>query len=239
MAAATSPSEVRDMPGWYGKLASLGDFAHRRLPPEWLRACDAWLAVALQGARERLGDRWLEVYLTAPLLRFAWAPGVVDSQWWFGLLMPSCDSVGRYYPLLVVHPRAQPPQDRIALDHLECWYERMAQAAMQTLNEAQGSVDALESALLDAPPWPTAGRGPAIASSEGAAGEHHRLGRAAPLSQWLHALAARELGTRLAGCTVWWRVTPGGSEDTVDIVQGLPDGEALARLLSGAPPPQR
>ena len=50
----------------------------------WLRACDGWLAVALQGARERLGERWLEVYLTAPLLRFAWAPGVVDGQWWFG-----------------------------------------------------------------------------------------------------------------------------------------------------------
>jgi len=234
MATAASLSEVRDVPGWYGKLASLGDFAHRRLPPEWLRACDDWLAVALQGARERLGERWLEVYLTAPLLRFAWAPGVVDSQWWFGLLMPSCDSVGRYYPLVVVHPRAQPPQDRIALDHLECWYDRVAQAAVQTLNDAHGSVDTLEAALQDMPPWPTPGRGPAIASHADAVGEHHRLGRGPPLSQWLPALAARELGNRLGSCTVWWRVGTAGGDDTVDIVQGLPDGAALAQLLSGA-----
>jgi type VI secretion system protein ImpM len=236
MAAAAPLSDVRDVPGWYGKLASLGDFAHRRLPPEWLRACDGWLAVALPGARERLGERWLEVYLTAPLLRFAWAPGVVDSQWWFGLLMPSCDSVGRYYPLVVVHPRTQPPQDRIALDHLECWYERVGQAAVRTLNDAQGSVDALESALQEVPPWPTPGRGPAIASQADATGEHHRLGRAAPLSQWLHALAARELGARLAGCTVWWRTGAAGGDDTIDVLHGLPDGAALARLLSGAAP---
>ena len=38
--ASASLGEVRDVPGWYGKLASLGDFAHRRLPPEWLRACE-------------------------------------------------------------------------------------------------------------------------------------------------------------------------------------------------------
>ena len=235
MSSTPDLREVRDLPGWYGKLSSLGDFAHRRLPPEWLRVCDGWLSGALQGARAQLGERWLEIYLTAPLLRFGWAPGVVDGQWWFGLLMPSCDSVGRYFPLLVAHPRAQPPQDRIALDHLECWYERVAGAAMQTLVDGHGSVEALESALQDTPPWPTPGRRPAIASQVDAAGEHHHLGRSPPLSQWLQALAARDFGARLAGCTVWWRVTAAGTDDSVDIVRGLPDGSMLAQLLAGAP----
>jgi type VI secretion system protein ImpM len=224
-------SESRDAPGWYGKLATLGDFAQRRLPQPWLATCDAWLSGAMRSSREQLGERWLEVYLTAPLLRFAWTPGVVDPQWWFGLLMPSCDSVGRYFPLLIAHPRMRPPEDRIALDHLELWYEHLAQAAMRTLNDGQGSVEALEAALHDAPPWPTPGRGPLMPAQTMSQGHHLRLGRSATLSQWLHALAAQELNSRLAGCSVWWRVTESGVDDSVDIVRGLPQGPAFVELL--------
>lgn len=237
MALPDPVSELRDVPGWYGKLASLGDFAHRRLPPQWLRACDEWMAGAMRGARDGLGDRWLEAYLTAPMLRFGWAPGVVDAQWWFGLLMPSCDSVGRYFPLLIAHPRAHAPQDRIALDHLERWYEHLARSAMHTLNEEQGSLEELEAALRDAPPWPTPGRSPALASIPMAGGDRLALGRAAPLSQWVQALAAREFLTRLAGCTVWWRVTTAGTDDTVAVVRGLPDGPTFANLLAGTSGP--
>jgi len=231
----TTPStkEARDVPGWYGKLSSLGDFAQRRLPPHWLRACDTWLSNAMCSGREQLGERWLDIYLTAPLLRFVWSPGIVDTQWWFGLLMPSCDSVGRYFPLLIAHPRAKPPEDRIALNHLELWFEHIAQAAMGTLNDAEGSVDALESALLDAPPWPTPGSGAAIRQQRDAHGQHLHLGRAAPLSQWLHAFAAQELVSQLSGCTVWWRVTETGAADCVTIIRGLPDGAGLMALLNG------
>ena len=237
MSAAAALLDNPDAPGWYGKLATLGDFAQRRLPPEWVRACDTWLSTALGGAREHLGPRWLDVYLTAPVLRFGWAPGIVDSRWWFGLLMPSCDNVGRYFPLLIAQARAQPPQDRIALDHLDRWYEHLARAAMHTLSDQQGSVEALEAALRDAPPWPTAGRGTGLATQPRGAGEQYRLGRAAPLTHWVQAIAQRELAGRVAGCTVWWRVTAGGSEDTIDIVRGLPDGSTFAALLtaSGVP----
>jgi type VI secretion system protein ImpM len=232
MAWSASHLDTRDAPGWYGKLASLGDFAQRRLPPQWLSACDAWLSGAMRSGREELGDRWLEVYLTAPLLRFAWAPGVVDAQWWFGLLMPSCDSVGRYFPLVIAHPRVRPPEDRIALDHLELWYDHLAQAAMRTLNDEAASLDALEAALHETPPWPTPGHGSAIVASPTDGASHHRIGRAATLSQWLHALAVRELASRLSGCSVWWRVTETGLDDSVDIVRGLPDGTGFVGLLS-------
>jgi type VI secretion system protein ImpM len=226
--------DARDAPGWYGKLASLGDFAHRRLPPQWLNACEAWLPGAMRGAREHLGERWLDTYLTAPVLRFGWAPGVVDAQWWFGLLMPSCDSVGRYYPLLIAQPRAHPPQDRIALDHLERWYEHLAQAAMHTLNEAGGSIETLEAALQDAPSWPTPGRGPALDSRADVRGEQHRLARSAPLAHWMHALAAQQLAARLAGCSAWWRVPALDAGASLDVVKGLPDGAAFAALLAGS-----
>src|SRR5690349_18460064 len=103
-------------PGWFGKLALLGDFASRRMTPEWIQGCDHWLSGAMLASQAALGTRWKEAYLSAPVWRFAWAPGVVDTSWWFGVLMPSCDNVGRYFPLVVAQSRPRPPTDRFALD---------------------------------------------------------------------------------------------------------------------------
>ncbi|MDN3920008.1 type VI secretion system-associated protein TagF [Roseateles violae] len=208
-----------EAPGWYGKLLALGDFASRRLPPHWINACDAWLSGALRVAGARLGERWLEVYLSAPILRFAWAPGIVDGQWWFGVLMCSCDRVGRYYPLLIAQPRPAPPADAAGLEHLDAWFAQLSQAALQTLHD-DGSVAALELALEEAPPWPAMpvmGRN-AIASDAG-------------LARWLPGVAAGELAARLSGHSLWWRT--GGDRAAVlfDIVQGLPDGACFAALL--------
>ena len=225
--------DLEDVAAWYGKVASLGDFVQRRVPPECLQRLDGWLSTAMRDGREQLGERWLDVYLTAPVLRFAWAPGVIDSRWWFGLLMPSCDNVGRYFPLVIVQPRARAPEDRIALDHLELWYEHLAHAAMHTLSEGTDALETLEAALREAPPWPTPGRGSTVTASETLHGDHLGLAPAATLQQWLHGLALRDLQRRLAGCTVWWRVSEGSSGDSVDIVQGLPDGAGFAALLSG------
>ncbi len=225
--AVTPMSEA---PGWYGKLASLGDFAQRRLPPAWVQACDAWLSQVMRHGSERLGEQWLQTYLTAPVLRFAWAPGVLDKQWWFGLLMPSCDNVGRYWPLLVAQPRARPPLDRIALDHLELWYAHVGHAAMQTLNE-HTSVEAFEQALSEAPPWPTPGQASPLSTRSTPTAERYDMPAAAPLSQWLPSLAATELLARVAGCTLWWRPLDDGSAASVSVVHRLPDAEAFVDLL--------
>jgi type VI secretion system protein ImpM len=227
-----SHAQAADMPGWYGKLSGLGDFAGRRLPDAFRAACDPWLASAMAGSRAQLGERWLDVYLTAPVLRFAWAPGVFDTRWWFGVLMPSCDNVGRYFPLLVAHPRPRPPVDRIALDHLDLWLEHVAGAALQTLLE-QTSVEAFEATLADAPPWPTPGHALQLASQVTGGVERFELDRAAPLSHWLPAVSAHELQTRFASHSLWWRQADAGQRAVVHAVRGLPDPATFAELLAG------
>src|SRR5262249_1062826 len=127
----------------------------------------------------------------------------------------------------------QAPRDFIALDHLERWFEHLARAAMRTLDDSGGSVDALEAALRDAPSWPTPGRASALETQAREGASHHSPGRAATLSHWLQAIAVQEFADRLAGCTLWWRVTPDGGGDALDIVHGLPDGRAFAGLLAG------
>jgi len=53
------------------------------------------------------------------------------------------------------------------------------------------------------------------------------------LNQWLHGLALRDMNRRLAGCSIWWRVTEDRAGDSVDILHGLPDGADFAALLTG------
>jgi type VI secretion system protein ImpM len=221
-----------DTPGWYGKLSALGDFAGRRLPEAFRAACDPWLSQAMAGSRAQLGERWLDVYLTAPVLRFAWAPGVFDAHWWFGVMMPSCDNVGRYFPLLVAHPRPRAPVDRIALDHLDLWLEHLAGAAVQTLLE-DASVDAFEAALSNAPPWPTPGANLRLAVHAAGLGTRHELDRGATLNQWLQAVSVHDLQARLAGHSLWWRQTDTTQPASLHTVPGLPDAGTFAALLTG------
>jgi type VI secretion system protein ImpM len=220
-------------PGWFGKLASLGDFAQRRLPADWVRACDDWLSRALAASRAELGERWLDTYLTAPLQRFGWAPGVVDERWWFGVLMPSCDSVGRYFPLVIAQPRRRAPEDRISLDHLELWLDHLARAAMGTLDDGATTVDEFEALLHDAPAWPTAGRRAAAAVPAPALAGSRALERGASLSAWIADVAAGELRATLAGCTLWWSSAGPAAGGVVRIVRGLPSDDDFVDLLEG------
>jgi type VI secretion system protein ImpM len=223
---------AHDAPGWYGKLAMLGDFAHRRLPAEFIAVSDAWLSRAMGASRTQLGDRWLDAYLTAPVLRFAWAPGIAGADWWFGLLMPSCDNVGRYYPLLIAQRRARPPLDRIAVDHLEAWFNHLATAATRTLDTG-ASMENFELALAQAPPWPTSGAPAPLVLSRAAGGERYGLGRRATLFDWLHGVVAQDLCERFAGCSVWWQKGDAGHEASATVVRRLPDPATFAAMLSG------
>jgi type VI secretion system protein ImpM len=198
--------------GWYGKIAALGDFAHRRLPPDWIAHCDAWLSDALATARADLGNRWLDVYLTAPLLAFVWADAVADRHWWTGVLMPSCDSVGRYFPLVVAAPVSGPPTSFEEAAALERWYAEIGAVALATLDDRTGSVHALESAIAGVAPW-----------------KHPVAGAARPDGR---ALSSSLAGLR-RGHSAWW--PQGASPDGATVIDGLPDGRRLADLFALRP----
>ncbi|MDE2370641.1 MAG: type VI secretion system-associated protein TagF [Burkholderiales bacterium] len=217
---------MRPAPGWYGKLAALGDFASRRLDAGWVQGCDRWLAAGMQ-ALEQQGPDWLANYLAAPLWRFVWAPGVVDAQWWFGVLMPSCDGVGRYYPLVVAQARPRPPADRWAFDHLDLWWSRVAHAALQTLAEG-ATVERFEDDLAQLPPWPAA----AAASCRTIGGGRFETAAGAGAGDLAHALAEQALLQRLDGASLWWPLREGSA--TCSLVAGLPGAAALAAMLQGA-----
>lgn len=95
------PTSELTIPGWYGKIPALGDFASRRLPPEFLNPWEEWLMASLRGSRVALADRWRDIFLRAPIWRFLLFPEVCGPKAWAGILMPSVDNVGRHFPLTV------------------------------------------------------------------------------------------------------------------------------------------
>ncbi|WP_088280714.1 type VI secretion system-associated protein TagF [Ideonella sp. A 288] len=219
-------------PGWYGKLSSLGDFASRRLEPAWIESCDEWLARSMTASRVQLGGNWLQTYLSAPVWRFAWAPGVADHRWWFGVLMPSCDNVGRYFPLIVAQPRDRPPLDRIGLDHLDLWWAHVARAAVQTLQD-HVSLDDFEAELMGAPPWPTSRAVAAVTTAASADRVRIQVEQGSSLVDVAGAWASQEMMARLSGNTLWWPLANGRASGAMTVSTGLPEVARFTDLLTG------
>ena len=82
-------------------MPARGDFLSRRLEAEFVSAWDEWLQRVVRESRERLGERWLECFLSMPVWRFALPAGMYSSAGWVGLMVPSVDRVGRYFPLTI------------------------------------------------------------------------------------------------------------------------------------------
>jgi type VI secretion system ImpM family protein len=203
-AAATAQAD-RAQPaaaGWFGKIPALGDFAGRRLPPQFIESWDAWLSAELAAARQVLGTEWPHSHLDAPIWRFALTPGVLDSRRWFGILMASTDRVGRWFPLSLAASAEQ------AFAGLEVWWEELARAALKS-REPGCDAEALDQAVLAAVPClEPAGR------------------TALPPES-----ARADLAVAAPATSLWWTCSDDGTATGEPwTVNGLPRGEHFQRL---------
>jgi type VI secretion system protein ImpM len=134
------------VPGLYGKLPVAGDFVTRRLPTQFVKTWDAWIQEALIVSREQLDAQWLDVYLTSPIWRFIVNPGNSGEKASAGILMPSVDKIGRYFPLTL----AAMLDDRETLPYLFVaaadWFDDLERLALSAL-EDDFQLDALDQEL--------------------------------------------------------------------------------------------
>jgi type VI secretion system protein ImpM len=233
------------MPGWYGKIPNLGDFASRRLPSRFIVAWDDWLQRALASSRAQLGGQWLDLYLTSPVWRFLLMPGVCGSAAWAGVLMPSVDRVGRYFPLTIALelPQVALRQDR--LERLSAWLAQAEGAALATL-DLSVTPERLDQ-VLDAIPVPDVGSSadpltePALrlARCTGPGGNGMVAARLPGADAWPAALAATGaelLAAASLGRSLWWSNGREGRSPLVACWNGLPAPDDFVRLLDGSAP---
>lgn len=145
-----SAAQVVSAAGWHGKLPTLGDFATRRLDADFVHLWDNWLSTGLARLRTEGDGQWLDAYLSSPTWRFVATPGFLppplQAQTWTGVVMPSVDRVGRYYPLTLACPLPQVPLASHAQAALWSWLHRLEDLAVDALQD-DWTIDQLEGEL--------------------------------------------------------------------------------------------
>ena len=101
MSAAQARDDATPVPGFFGKLPARGDFVGRRLDQAFRTCFDEWLQKSVATSKRQLGAAWLPAYLNTPCWRFVLGPGLCGPAPTLGVLMPSVDRVGRYFPLVI------------------------------------------------------------------------------------------------------------------------------------------
>jgi type VI secretion system protein ImpM len=230
--------------GFYGKLPSHGDFLKRRVLDSFLNPWDEWLQAGIAASRESLGPHWPEVYLTSPVWRFAAAANACGREAVGGLIAPSVDRVGRYFPLTVMW---RLPEDLNPFSYATVasgWLDRIEQLLVDALTAEAVDFEHFDQQLcdlavdlntviapsrvrldLDDTDALIRGQNPAWQIPTGAS---HALD--ATLQQLLY----RTLQAGYEPLTLWWTEGSAAVEPSCLLRRGLPPPEAFAALLTGS-----
>ncbi|MDX8523709.1 type VI secretion system-associated protein TagF [Mesorhizobium sp. MSK_1335] len=130
------------LPGFYGKMPATGDFVTRRLPADFVRVWDRWLAqhiVPLFG---------VESWPQSMALRFLAGPACFGAS--MGVIVQSADRVGRRFPLSVVAPLAEAS---LKLAYSDSWFDGIEKAAFAA-QRGELTPDELDGALIALPAPP-------------------------------------------------------------------------------------
>lgn len=221
-----------DVPGWYGKLPSLGDFASRRLPENMLHGLDEWLQRVMSHSHEHFAADWLDTYLQAPVWRFVLGEGTLDALVWAGILLPSVDRVGRYFPLVLCGALPTLDVSTPVLERLDAWMSALEEAARTALDPAAGVAEfeaRLGNCLIpEISPIQPSLLGQALARGETFVTLEGESGKAFPGA--LGDVAASAARVLFASNSLWWCNTPQGSAGGF-ACRGLPSGAVFARML--------
>ena len=231
--------------GFYGKLPCRGDFLQRRVHQEFVAVWDAWLQRCLAESVRQMQERGLEAYLTSPVWRFVLSPGICGDGAYGGVMVPSVDRVGRYFPLTIV-ASWEPEDCALAVAcGAHVWFDHAEALALQAPEASD--FDAFDASVAQLPALANAqDAAEAAALREHLSREHlSRAESSSGVTQWrvpLHSvhslqravnvLAARELERALQPLSLWWS---DGSNDTEPVWlchRGLPPPGTFAGMLS-------
>jgi len=226
----------------FGKLPSHGDFLRRRASDAFVDAWDAWLRECLSESRASLGERWLDIYLTSPAWRFVCAPGACGPAPVIGLMVPSVDRVGRYFPLTLVAELPDDVSPIAAATSATMFFERAERLVIDTLAAEEIDFErfdehviklgeTLESVTL--PPLVALDRAAAAIAGDGAQAWQIPLGDVAQLAPALEQVLALRLASLYQPLVMWWTEGSSVVEPSCLIAKGLPKPTSFGALLDG------
>ena len=229
--------------GLYGKLPSHGDFLRRRTSDAFVEMWDGWLQECMTASRSALGDRWLDVYLTSPAWRFTAAPRACGPAPLLGLMVPSVDRVGRYFPLTIVGtlpPHVSPVAAAIAGG---AFFDRAERLAIETLEAEFVDFEAFDArvaqlgddlAHFNIRPPVELGDASAVLFEHDEAGWQIPIGAPQHLPSVFEQLFSQCLSAAYEPLMLWWTEGSAMVEPTSLVTRGLPYPQTFAALLDGS-----
>lgn len=221
--------------GFHGKLPARGDFLTSNLPRSFVDPWDAWLQAGMAASREQLGERWLSIYLESPIWRFVLSPGACGPWPWAGVLMPSVDKVGRYFPLTIADTLPHNSSPIATVTAAAAWFERAESLAMQALDNDRLDLEVFGkdiAALAEAAP--SAAAGPETLPDGCTSAEFWGAGldSTGAVGAGLSILLDRFLVERLETFSVWWNGGSGTTPSRLCLSPRLPPPERFVELLA-------
>ncbi|HTU66923.1 MAG TPA: type VI secretion system-associated protein TagF [Steroidobacteraceae bacterium] len=229
-------------PGFFGKLPCNGDFIQYNVSQEWLDVWDHWQQSCVHESRNALQGEWLEAYLSAPIWRFVLGEGACGSGAWAGIVVPSVDRVGRYFPITLVR---QLDATWNPLDIAVCWapwfeaLEACACAALDApdlrLDQFIAQVGGIQDPLTYAVPTGIDGE---LFANGGFPAASQQWQVTMPSADHLQldvaVLAYREIHRQLRPVTLWWTSGSARVQSSWLLSRGLPAPASFAAMLDGS-----
>ena len=219
--------------GLYGKVPAHGDFIDRGLPSGFINIWDEWLQRAVASSRELLGDSWLDYYLTSPIWRFVLSSGTVDDQVRAGVLLPSVDSVGRYFPLTIAAGLTGNVNTFSYLNQQDDWFSQLEHAALAALQESL-TVDELMQKLAGLQAPADIG-GQRLQKSDSLVTGTAIIAGAEPAKpeQCYNQLLQQLTLGRCSSYSLWWCNGSAHMQPTFLLAPGLPNAQGYTAFLDG------
>ena len=208
----------------------------------FVEAWDSWLRECLPASRKALGERWLDLYLTSPAWRFMCAAGTCGPVPVIGLMVPSVDRVGRYFPLTLVAHLPPEVNPIAAATGSSAFFDRAERLIIETLATDDIDFDrfdaqvvmlgeALESIL---PPRVVVDPAGAALLGDGSQLWQIPIGSTADLAPIFAQLLSHRLSSLYEPLMLWWTEGSSAVEPSCLIAKGLPHPNTFVTLLDGA-----
>ncbi len=219
--------------GLFGKLPSHGDFIERNLVRSFTTPWDDWLQRGLASSRELIGDNWLDFYLTSPVWRFFLSNGCIDSGAWAGVVLPSVDSVGRYFPLTFALPVTESSNPHLFLIKNSVWYEALEDIAIESLQQGFDADDTLlhlkninhQAIFRSEKATTNTNNGWIFSSRDNKLSSNYAL--------LLQQLQNTTLSSSTESQSLWWNRASPNRDSSLINCRGLPNAQQFTFMLNG------
>ena len=225
--------------GFCGKIPAHGDFVSRNLPDEFLTPWNQWTQTVIGASQEQLENLWLETYLTSPIWRFAVSPGACCSKGFCGIMIPSVDKVGRYFPFTMIEFIDDEPLSIMRNGYN--WFTRAQQVMLRGLEE-DISIEDLLAAASELPILANTVQKKTTKSTQNYSIEtphHNRQTLTLPLESvedtnpLMPGIAQILIKRMFPQHTIWWTEGSERIQPTMLVCEGMPPISGFSAMLDG------